>query len=224
DTGRYVPAHQRYWRLAEALGRGDRRRETHVPISAAARAWAAEALCDLRPPFIAVHAGARWRTKRWPVEKFAVIAAKAARRFGGTTLIVGTADERPLAAQLRFLLRKFVPAAPVRDLTGRTTLPQLAAVLDAADVLISNDSGPMHLAAGLDTPVVGVFTCTSPLRSGPPPHGHELLTTNLSCAACYRRRCRYRGKKHMACLEEISTDRVWEAVVRLMERRYAKAA
>ncbi|MGH7199074.1 MAG: glycosyltransferase family 9 protein, partial [Planctomycetaceae bacterium] len=174
--------------------------------------------------FIAVHAGARWRTKRWPVEKFAVIAAKAARRFGGTTLIVGTADERPLAAQLRFLLRKFVPAAPVRDLTGRTTLPQLAAVLDAADVLVSNDSGPMHLAAGLGTPVVGVFTCTSPLRSGPPPHGHELLTTNLSCAACYRRRCRYRGKKHMACLEEISTDRVWEAVVRLMERRYAKAA
>jgi heptosyltransferase I len=94
----------------------------------------------------------------------------------------------------------------------------IAAVLSEADVLLTNDSGPMHLAAGLGTPVVGLFTCTSPERSGPPGERHELVSTTLSCAASYRKRCPHRGRRHMACLDELATDRVWRALVRVMEK------
>ena len=167
---------------------------------------------------LAIHAGARWPTKRWPAERFAAVAAKAARRFGTTTVLVGSPDEQPLCEQLRQVIQGLAPAAAVLNLAGRSTLKQLAALLRSADVVLSNDSGPMHLAAGLGTPVVGLFTCTSPVRSGPPGDQHALVATSLSCAASYRKRCPYRGRKHLACLEELTTERVWQALAGVLQR------
>jgi ADP-heptose:LPS heptosyltransferase len=108
------------------------------------------------------------------------------------------------------------------DLAGETSLPQLAAVLEAADLMLSNDSGPMHLAAALGTSVVGVFTCTSPVISGPAGSGHELVATGVSCAASYRKRCPHAGPAHQACLEEISVERVRQAVARAASRQTPK--
>jgi lipopolysaccharide heptosyltransferase II len=221
DTGRQVPAHLRYWRVAEAIGMGERRSDTHIDLGDDERMWARHQLAELRSPVLAIHPGARWRTKRWPVEKFAVAAAKAMRLYGFSAVILGDRRERPTATQLQLLLRRFVPAAPVLDLTGATSLKQLAAVLNEADVLLTNDSGPLHLAAGLGTSIVGIFTCTSPLRSGPPGNQHELVATQLSCAASYKKRCPYRGCKHMACMEELAVERVSQAFVRLMQRKRA---
>lgn len=218
DTGRYVPAHLRYWRVAEALGMGDRHRNTLVTIPEAAGNFALRQLGGVRRPLLAVNPGARWETKRWPVEHFSVVAAKAARYFGFSTVITGAPSERPLARQLEQILKRFSPAADIVNLAGETNLKQLAAVLQSADVMLTNDSGPMHLAAGLGTPVLGIFTATNAVRSGPPGSAHELVGTELSCAGCYKKRCRYRGKKKMACLEEVSTDRVWQAFQRLIER------
>lgn len=219
NTGRKVPAHERYWRLADALGCGDAVPRTEVPIRADDRAWARAQFSRLHEPVLAIHPGAKWKTKRWPVEKFAAIAAKATRHYGFATVILGSRDEQAVADQLAELLQTFVPSATVLSLAGQTTLKQLAAVLEAADVLLTNDSGPMHLAAGLGTPVVGVFTCTSAIRSGPPGPQHELVSTELKCAASYRKRCPYRGRKHMACLEELGTERVWQGFVRLMDKQ-----
>eukprot|EP00913_Durusdinium_trenchii_P035235 g32965.t1 len=174
DTGRFVPAHLRYWKVAEALGMGNLSRETHVPIPAADRNWAVAKLAPMRRPILAVNPGARWVTKRWPIEHFAVVAAKASRYYGFSTVILGSRGERPLALQLEHLLRRFTPAAGIVNLAGETTLKQLAATLQSADVMLTNDSGPMHLAAGLGTPVLGIFTCTDPVRSGPPGDVHEL--------------------------------------------------
>ena len=219
DSGHLVPAAVRYWRVAEALGLGRFRRETSVPIRPEEHDWAEQQLGQLSGRVLAVHPGARWVTKRWPAEKFAVVAAKARRFFSFSTVIVGNRDEVPFAAQVEYSLKRFVPAAPVVNLAGRTSLRQLAAILKRADVLLSNDSGPMHLAAGLGTPVVGVFTCTSSRRSGPPGNRHELVSTNVACAECYKKRCPKRGVEHMACLEEITIERVWQALVRLMEKQ-----
>ena len=99
-----------------------------------------------------------------------------------------------------------MPAVVLTNLAGKTTLKQLAAVLDQSHVLLTNDSGPMQMAAALGTPVVGVFTCTSPEISGPPGDRHELVATGVSCAASYRKRCPYRGKKHLACMEELDVE------------------
>lgn len=221
DTGRMVPAHLRYWRVAEALGMERFRRETVVPILSEDRDWARQRLEPISGPVLAVHPGARWPTKRWPADKFAVVAAKARRVFGLSPVIIGGRDELPFAGQLGHLLRRFLPSAPAMNLAGETSLRQLAAILEKADVLLSNDSGPMHLAAGLGTPVVGVFTCTDPRRSGPPGEEHELVSTAVFCAGSYKKRCPHRGHKHMACMEELAIERVWQGFVRLMEKRGA---
>jgi ADP-heptose:LPS heptosyltransferase len=117
-------------------------------------------------------------------------------------------------------VRRLIPHGRLLNLAGQTTLKQLAALLSSAHVVLTNDSGPMHMAAALGTPVVGIFTCTSPVRSGPPGERHQLVSTNLSCAASYRRRCPYSGRKHLACMEELDTERVWQAFVRVMEKNY----
>jgi lipopolysaccharide heptosyltransferase II len=218
DSGWMVPAHSLYWRVAETLKLGEMKRQTLIHVGRDDRDWAERQFAGLSRPVLAVHPGARWDTKRWPVEKFALVACKAMRVYGFSVVIVGASAEIETGRNLERLLRRFVPSKTVLNLTGRTTLKKLAAVLNASDVLLTSDSGPMHLAAGLGTPVLGVFTCTSPQRSGPPGRQHELVATEVACAASYRKRCPHSGKLHMACMEELPTQRVCRALVRLMEK------
>lgn len=225
DTGRDIPAHERYWRVANALGLGDRPRETLLPMTEAHRAWAREKLDGSRGPLLVLSPGARWITKKWPVEKFAVVASKAYRAFGYRPVIVGAPADAPLGEQLAALLGEFLPASEVRNLVGQTSLLQLAAVLEAAQIVLTSDSGPMHMAAGVGSSVVGVFTCTSPILSGPPGDQHALVSTQVSCCASYRKRCPHRGRRHLACFDELTVDRVWQALqtvhARLQKRQAA---
>ncbi len=218
DTGRLVPAHARYWRVVEALGAGEFNRRTLVQVAASDRAWAERQLAALRSPLLVIHPGARWITKRWPVEKFAVVACKAMRMFGFSAVIVGSHAEEKAGAELEQMLGRFIPSRPVLNLTSQTSIKQLSCVLSAADVLLSSDSGPMHLAAGLGTPVLGIFTCTSSERSGPPGDQHEFVATELPCAASYKKRCPHRGTNHLACMDELTTDRACQAMARLVEK------
>lgn len=223
DSGPLVPASQRYWRVAEALGLGDRNRETLIGIPKRDVRWAETELAKLKGPVLAIHPGARWETKRWPVENFAVIASRAVRRFGFSAVLLGGRDERLTASRLEFDLRRFAPAGRIANLCGESTILQLAALLQRVDVLLTNDSGPMHLAAGLKTPVLGIFTCTNPVRSGPAGDEHELVTTTLPCADCYKKQCPLR-RGRLGCLTEVTTDRVWSAFLRLMRRHATRRA
>lgn len=218
ETGRHVPAHERYWQVARAFGVGDGPRRTHLPVLADDARWVAERLARFPAPYLAVHAGARWATKRWPVERFAAVAGKAARRHGFSIVLVGGREEVATSRDLARTLERLHPESRVLDLTGTTSIRQLTATLAEVDVLLTNDSGPMHLAAGIGTPVVGAFTCTSSVRSGPPGNAHELVSTRLPCAASYRKRCPHRGSAHLACFDELATERVWNAFERLLDR------
>lgn len=217
-TGRKVPAHARYWRVAEALGIEGPPRPTILAISDADQEWAEQRVQSLRSPILAVNPGARWITKRWPVERFAAIAARAVRSCGASVIVLGSRAESELADDFQRLLREQVPSVSVLNLAGQTTLKQLAAVLQRVDVVLTNDSGPMHLAAGLGKPVLGLFTCTSPLRSGPPGERHELVATKVPCAASYKKECPHRGVTHLACHQELDTTRVWHAFRRLIDK------
>jgi heptosyltransferase-1 len=110
------------------------------------------------------------------------------------------------------------PSFPVLNLAGRTTIKQLAAVLTQTDITISNDSGPMHLAAELGVPTLGLFTCTSPHRSGPPGDRHEFVSTQVACAASYRKVCLCPGDAKLACFRELDVARAWAGLSRLVER------
>ncbi|KAA0132035.1 glycosyltransferase family 9 protein [Gimesia chilikensis] len=224
DTGRYVPAWLKYWRVADAFGQGKLKRTTDIYLSEDDQNWAQEKLyCPEYPlPTLAIHAGAQWITKRWPPESFAAVGAKAIRRFRCQVVLVGTSAERELTGHIEKLLQKFVPTGRVINLAGETTLKQLAAVLQQSDFVLTNDSGPMHLAAGLGTPVTGIFTCTSALRSGPPGDKHELVSTNVSCGGSYNKRCPKRGPQNLCCMEELEVSRVWQALHRLITREAAE--
>jgi len=218
-----VPAHLRCRRVVDALGLANFSTDLRLVVPRSEREWAARQLAPLEGSPLAIHPGASWKTKRWLPERFAAVACKALRRYGLSPVVLGGPDEYGLAAQFVQTLRQLAPHARIVNLAGQTNLKQLAAVLEQCRMLLTNDSGPMQLAAGLGTPVVGIFTCTSPTISGPPGEQHELVATGVNCAASYRKRCPHRGKKHLACMEELDVERVWGALCRLMQKNFHQA-
>lgn len=218
NTPRAMPAHARYWRVAEALGVGDTPRRALVQVPLAAHAAARQWLAALPRPLIAVQWGAKWETKRWPVAGFADVLARAAHAWGGTAVIVGAKADRTASEEMSRRILQQTPQAAVLDLTGRTSIKELAAVVTQVDAMFSNDSGPLHLAAELGTPSLGVFTCTSAFRSGPPGDAHEFVAAEVPCAASYCKTCPNRGDQHLACHRALSAERVWQGLQRLIDK------
>ena len=216
DTGRQVPAFRRYWRVAEFLGQGHLSPTADIAVPTSDRGWADVTVRQLGGRVVALHAGARWMTKRWPLEHFAAVGAHAIHEHGAALVLVGSSDERLEAARLKELIVGHAPAGRIENLAGQTGLKKLAALLGAVDTVVTNDSGPMHLAAAMGTPVAAVFTCTSARRSGPAPGQHVLVETGVSCGGSYRKRCPHRGAKHMACLQNVSTLQVCQGLDRLL--------
>ena len=161
-TVRTLHAVNRYWRVTEALGVRDAALRFRLPVAEPARQWALRTMADCPRPWLLFAVGARWLTKRWPPEHFATLARWAQERHGGCVVFIGAGEDSELARQTGRLI-----PGPQRDLTGATTLPQLTALLSLADVLVANDTGPLHLAVALGRPVVAPFTCTQVRLTGP---------------------------------------------------------
>ena len=94
-------------------------------------------------------------------------------------------------------------AETVRDLTGATTLPQLAALLQESDVVLANDTGPLHLAAALGRPVVAPYTCTVVRRTGPYGQESRAVETTVWCRGSYLREC-----NRLECMAELTPARL----------------
>jgi lipopolysaccharide heptosyltransferase I len=150
-----------------------------------------------------IHPAARWATKRWPAERFAALADRVVAERGWRVVVVAGAREREQGSEVTALMQR-----PHRDLSGRTSLPQLAALLRRAAVLVTNDSGPMHLAVAVGTPVVALFGPTDPRAVGPYGLGHVILRKGIDCSSCSRQRC----VNTLACLTAISVDEVSTAI------------
>lgn len=231
NTGRDVPARLRYWGISRELLQTDEpvvpvapSIDADLPLTPADRTFATSQLRSLPRPLLAICPGARWRTKRWPPVKFAALAGRAHREYGASAVVLGGPDERALCAETEKHLRELMPASAILNLAGATTLRQLAAVLEACTWAATNDSGPMHMADAVGTPVLGLFTCTSPWLSGPPLERHELISTRVACAAGYHKTCPLSGVQHQACLAELDVDRAWMGLVRLASRSQRDAA
>lgn len=218
ETGRNVPAWERYLRVLDASNADRSLAKTLVSVSPADEAWTDRQLAELPRPIFAVHPGARWVTKRWPSDKFAEVLIKASRSWNAGILLLGSSAERTETEQLAAKLATAGISATVRNRAGQTTLKQLAALLQRVDAVISNDSGPMHLAAGLGTPTLGIFTCTDAVRSGPAGDRHETVSTQVACAGGYHKTCPHSGLAHLACFRELETARVWSALQKLVQK------
>jgi heptosyltransferase-2 len=172
--------------------------------------WAAdgEALLGGPGPWIGVNAGAAFGTaKRWLPERFAAAAELVARRLGARVAIVGGPAERPLSEAIAAQLR-----VPARVLAGETTLSSLVGVLSKLRLLLTNDSGPMHLAAALGTPLVAVFGSTDASETAPVGGRARLVREEVACAPCLLRECPIDHR----CMTRIDADRVARAAIGLV--------
>ena len=153
---------------------------------------------------IALQPGARWPTKRWPVDNFAELARALARDYPAARLVIlGDADDHPLGETI-------ARAEPARclNLCGLTSLPEMVECLRLCDLMITNDTGPMHVAAALDIPLVALFGPTEPRRTGPYGHLSDVLRTGLPCSPCFKSHCTWKNPNE--CLTALSPETVFE--------------
>jgi ADP-heptose:LPS heptosyltransferase len=198
-----VHAVERVQRVARAFGADCSEPRFGLPISEDDLRWAEAAISGVPSPRIVLNLGARWPTKRWPPEHYAEIGRRAATDFGAGLIAVGSAADRPL---VNALLRLSKPGS-ILDLCGRTGLLQLAAIAVSSDLMISNDTGPLHLAAAAGARVVGIYTCTDRRLTGPFGPRVSTVQSCVWCAASLLKKC-----DRLECMTELTPARVWPVV------------
>ena len=162
-------------------------------------------------PFIALNPGASNRIKCWSTQRFAELADRLSADFGACVVIVGAPDERDLADAICGNMQ----TTPI-DLLGKTNLLQLGAILKRCSVVVSGDTGPLHMATAVGTPTVALFGAIDPERTGPVGEGHRIIRHGeLSCVPCNAKRCG--NTVYLECMDRISVDEVFLAVAQILE-------
>jgi lipopolysaccharide heptosyltransferase II len=156
--------------------------------------------------WIAIQPGARWANKRWPAEYFAELVRAGAKRSADTRFaILGAAEDQPLGQTI-------AAADPQRclDLTGKLSLPEMVEWIRLSKLMVTNDTGPMHVAAALRTPLIALFGPTEPQRTGPYGQLESVLQLNLPCVPCMKPRCSF--EKPFECLRGLRATEVWRVI------------
>jgi ADP-heptose:LPS heptosyltransferase len=187
---------------------------TRINIPDQARARARELLGAHRAPLVGVHASGGREIKQWPVERFADVAVRLGRERGATIVLTGSGADRSMVDAVRRRLELL----PTIDASGTIDLLTLAAVLERLDVFVTGDTGPMHLAAAVGTPIVAVFGPSDPSRYAPRGDRDRIVRIDLPCSPCNRiRRPPVRCTGHTPdCLSGIDVERVFNAAVQAL--------
>ncbi len=167
---------------------------------------------------VVVAPGARWETKVWLPERFSATIDQIRQNMRARCVLIGSPSERPLCERIAAACR----STPV-NLAGRTSLPQLAAVVELADVVLCHDSAVTHLAAALDRPLVCLVGPTNPYRTGPYRRTEDVVQLKLDCSPCYKRRLPQCPHEHR-CMTELEVSRVVAAVQRRLTASAAHPA
>ncbi len=187
-----------------------------LPVAPAAERAAAELLAGAGlaadTAFVAACPQTRWPTKNWTAAGFAAVADALAGR-GLPVVFTGASADRAALDEIAAAMR-----TPMRRLDGLTPLPVLAAVFRRARVVLATDTGPLHLAVAVGTPVVALFGPTDPGYTGPFGAGHVVLRSGVPCSPCFQRTCRTRVVEPHACMRRLAPATVADAVSRLGQR------
>jgi lipopolysaccharide heptosyltransferase I len=159
---------------------------------------------------IGLHPGSNVALKRWPAGRFVQVAIAITEQKLGRLLLVGGASERETSEQIAARCRAV-------NAVGRTTVRQLVGLTTVMDVLITPDSGPMHVAAAVGTPTIALFGPTDPLRVGPLGAGHQVLDAPVPCGPCFRSG-KFPNCPKALCLEGVEVFHVMDAVQRALRQ------
>jgi len=192
--------------LLNALGIASDAIDYKLPVSANDSEKVDELLSQKRlknaGKLVAINPVAKWGTKLWPYHKFAQLADRLMDQYDAEIIFTGSRKDR-------LVTKRIISAMKGRavNIAGKTTLKMLAGLYAKADIVVSTDTGPMHLAASVGTPVVALFGPTAPWRTGPFGSGHQIVKVELECAPCFKRSC-----ETIDCMHQISVAQVLDAV------------
>ena len=163
--------------------------------------------------FVVVHAGASAPSRRYPPESFAVVARQLVTLGGCPVVFTGSADERELVERIRGEMGE-----PSVSLVGMLSLPEMAGLLALAPLLVSNNTGPVHMAAAVGTPVVDLYALTNP-QHAPWQVPSRVLFEDVPCRYCYKSVC---PEGHQQCLRGVSPERVVRAALDLLDGAWGR--
>ncbi|MFA5795282.1 MAG: lipopolysaccharide heptosyltransferase II [Candidatus Brocadiia bacterium] len=154
--------------------------------------------------FIAINPGATYGdAKCWPTERFVELSKKLLDKYSGLHIvIIGGPNE----AKLGNLISRQIDSNRVIDFTGQTSILQLTALLKKCKLLVTNDTGPMHVSAAVGTPVAAIFGPTDTSTTGPFGNGHSIICKKAACAPCLKRSCPTDHK----CMRLITVEEVFQ--------------
>ncbi len=179
---------------------------------AAVDAWLRQQHVDpQREPLVIVNPDCRREANRWPLERFAMVAQRLALQNGVRVAVTGGPAARPLGDILESLVGPRLLRAD-----GQFSLLGSAELFRRAAVLLTGDTGPMHIAAAVDLPIVALLGPTSPVRTGPYTRDAVVINKPLECAPCLAKRCRLRHRPSL-CMTEIGVDEVARAVLQRVD-------
>lgn len=190
---------ERYLDVARYLG--CQVEEIHFPMPGLASEWDSvqKKMPSVQSSYVVFAPGARWETKKWPVEHYAALAA-AILADGCAVVLAGGPDD----AVLGQAIQKLTPG--VTDLTGQTSLRELGALIRHSSFYVSGDTGPLFIAAAFKKPLVALYGPTRPERTGP--YGSEasiILIAPVECAGCLKKRC-----DNWICMKALTPERVFK--------------
>lgn len=161
---------------------------------------------------IALNPGASHPVNRWSAAQFAALADRISSELNAAVIIVGGGGDTPMAQDID----RQSTSHPLL-LTGTTTLLQLGAILEKSALLISGDTGPMHMATAVRTPVIALFGAADPERTGPIGARNRVIQAkDLTCVPCRSRKCS--NTHNMECMERITVDDVFKAVKEVLKQ------
>lgn len=198
---------QRQLDLVAQIGCETADQRLSLRVKARDRAQILHQLAELPHPWIVIHPGATAASRRYPPERFAAVADQLALEHGYSILLTGTAPERDLVAQIQAMMQ-----AESYSLVDRLTLGEFAALIEAAPLLISNNTGPVHIAAAVGTPVVDLYALTNPQHT-PWQVPHRVLFHDVPCKYCYKSIC---PEGHHFCLQQVTPQQVVQAACELL--------
>jgi len=160
-------------------------------------------------PRVAICPASRWQSKNWPIDRFIEVAKEL--QAEASIALLGSPEDVEACRQIEEALD-----APCRNLAGKTSLPEMGGILQSMDLLIANDSGPVHMAAAAGTPALAIFGPTDPKRCGPFGDGHRVLETPYPCRPCRRRSCE---QPDIPCITGVKVYHVLEAARDMLGRK-----
>jgi heptosyltransferase-1 len=203
---------ERYLCIARHLGMENSSWDGSIPVYESDKAYVDSLLgrLDLDRTLVAVNPMAKWETKLWESSRFALLADLINEKLAAAVIFTGSGADRDAIGAIQSEMK-----TEALNLAGRTTLKQLAYLYQRCAVVISTDTGPMHIAAAMKYPVViGLFGPTSPLRTGPYGARQRVVRAGVACSPCFKKRCDDRQ-----CMRQITVDMVYEAVKEVINGR-----